>query len=1039
MLSVLVTIIGYIIMQIKKSLRKKSLAFAISTATTVLLAGMGNGAFAQEAELEEITITGSRIVRRDMSAPSPIVTVGSELFENSATVGVESVLNQLPQFVPGATQFTSTIQSGPTSSPGAATLNLRGLGSNRNLVLINGRRGQPANASLAVDVNTIPASAIANVEVITGGASAVYGPDALAGVVNFVLKDDFEGVEFDFQMGETAEGDGAESKASVLFGANSSDGRGNIMIGLDWTKRDPIFQIDRDFYVDGWNDPANIPGGFVGGDSYAAGEGRIEGGQNKPSQAAIDGLFPYLPAGTISDTANFFFNSDGTIFTDTGGYGYNGPLNCWEGCGPFTGVKQLENGNLDQQFTQGYLSTPMDRHSLFLKGDYDINDNLNAFVQASYSNVVISQRGGLPPAITGWQAPVPRDGRTLPNDLNTLLDSRTGAAGAGGEWSYNRVLDFTGPSEPINTTNTWQFLLGLNGSFDTADITWEAYISRGDTNIETINHGLISHQRYQAVVAAPDFGVGRIRSGATFTSRATGYDIYCDTGLPIFSDFTPSQNCLDGIDSKQIDSSKLTQEIAEVNIQGRLLDIWAGEVRFAAGATYRENTYQYLPGNASTSIIDRPISLFANNPTGGKIDVTEYYGELLVPVIDSLDLELGYRFSDFSTAGGHDTFKALFTWGATETVTFRGGYQFATRAPNVAELFTAPTLVVVGFPGQEPCSATTQAEWGNVPSNPDRAQVQDLCRAIIGNNTSDFDTQTYSTLTNADGSTATGPDGFHRRNPPYFPLAIESREGNPNVGPEEGTTYTLGAVLDEPFGIESLNITVDAYQIEIEDAISPLSVSTIYDNCFNRYGTNPSYSIDNSFCQKIERNPTTGDRRLVSALFDNLGILTTQGVDVTVKWRKDIGPGSFSVNTNLNFLDSFEYQTAPGQAIVDATGTMDRGGLYDFRAFTSFSYSWDNFNIGLNWRHLSSVEDAAYAIDKDTPNQGTGSYDVFALNGIYNWENYSIRVGIDNLLDEEPNNIGGVDPAVNSNSNATSPGLYDVIGRRFYVGVKASF
>lgn len=1020
-------------MRIKKSLRKKHLAFAISTVTAVLAGGMGSGVFAQEPELEEITITGSRIVRRDMTAPTPIVTVNEELFENSSSVGVEAILNQLPQFVPGATQFTSSIQSGPTSSPGAATLNLRGLGSNRNLVLINGRRGQPSNASLAVDVNTIPSSAIANVEVITGGASAVYGPDAMAGVVNFVLKDDFEGVEFDFQGGQSAEGDGAESKASVLFGVNSADGRGNIMVGLDWTKRSPIYQIDRDFYVDAWNDPLDVPGGFVAADSYAAGEARIEGGLNKPSQAAIDGLFPYLAPGSISDTANFFFNPDGSIFTDNGGHGYTGPLNCWEGCGQFTGVKKLANGDLDQVFTEGYLSTPMERHSLFLKGDYDISDTLNAFVQASYTDVEVIQRGGYPPAITGWQAPVPRDGRAIPADLNTLLDSRTGDAGAGGEWSYNRVLDYNGPIEPVNTTSTWQFLVGLSGDLDFADMTWEAYISRGDTFIQTVNDGLTSHQRYQAVVAAPDFGVGRIRSGAT------GYDIYCDSGLPVFNTFTPSQNCLDGINSMQVDTSNLTQNIMEANLQGRLFDLPAGEVRFAAGTTYRENTYEYLPGNPSTSIIDRPVGLFANNPTGGKIDVTEFYGEILVPVIEGLDLELGYRYSDFSTAGGHDTYKALFTWQAMETVTFRGGYQSATRAPNIAELFQAPSLNVVFIPGQEPCSSTTQAEWGNLPTNPDRQQVQDLCRAIIGNNTSDFDTQTYSTLTNPDGSVITGPDGWHRRSPAYFPLAIESRAGNPEVGPEVGTTYTLGAVFDEPFGVESLSFSVDAYRIEIEDSISPLSVSTIYDNCFNRFGGNPDYSISNSFCQKIERNPTTGDRRLVDAVFDNLGILETQGVDFQVNWSKDIGPGMFSLNTTLNYLDSFEYQTAPGQAIVDATGTMDRGGLYDFRAFTNFGYSWNNLMVGLTWRHLSSIKDAAYSRDVNTPNQGTGSYDIFALNGTYNWENYSIRAGIDNLLDTAPNNIGAVDPAVNSNASATNPAYYDVVGRRFYVGLKASF
>ena len=249
-------------MQQFRSLRKKHLGLMVSAITSMLAGTTQNLAFAQEA-LEEITVTGSRIVRRDLTAPSPITTVGGERFENSSTGTIESVLNQLPQFVPGSTQFSSSIQNSATNTPGAATLNLRGLGANRNLILIDGRRAQPANAALVVDVNTIPSSAIASVEVITGGASAVYGPDAMAGVVNFVLKKDFEGVEMDFQTGETFEGDAEENRFSMLLGMNSADGKGNIMIGLDWLKRSPALTKDRDFFVNGWLDPKNNSGGFV--------------------------------------------------------------------------------------------------------------------------------------------------------------------------------------------------------------------------------------------------------------------------------------------------------------------------------------------------------------------------------------------------------------------------------------------------------------------------------------------------------------------------------------------------------------------------------------------------------------------------------------------------------------------------------------------------------------------------------------------------------------------------------------------------------
>jgi outer membrane receptor protein involved in Fe transport len=1000
---------------------KRKLAIAVSA---VLAGGTANDVvLAQQAD-EEIVVTGSRIIRRDLTAASPIVTIERETFQNSATVGVESVLNQLPQFVPAGSQFEGGgIQGGPTNSPGAATLNLRGLGTNRNLVLVNGRRPQPANASLVVDVNTIPTAAIGNVEVITGGASAVYGPDAMAGVVNFILRDDFEGLELDFQTGQTAEGDGTESRVSALFGANAEGGRGNVMIGLDFTKRDSVFQHERDWYINGWNDPGTVGGGFLNPWTYGTNESNIPGGRNLPSQAAMDAVFAQygLPAGTLSPDSNIIFNTDGTAFSDVGGYNYRGPLNCWQGCGTFTGIKQLPNGDLDQTFTDSFLSFPLERSSVFLTGHYEVAENIRAFTQAQFTNSSVLTRGGIPPAITIWQAPIPRDGRTLPADLNTLLDSRANPAG---DWSLYDVLAYNGPIEPENDTTVRQLMIGLEGEL--GDHTWEAYYSKGDTSIAKTNWKMPSLQRYQALVAAPNFGAGGV------VGSPNSYNITCDSGLPVFNDFTPDAECLRGIEGEFIDQTELTQNIFEVFFQGRVADIYAGEIRYAAGATYRENSFTFEPSNPAGQLSDNPIGLFAARETGGTIDVSEWYGELLVPLAEGFELELGYRYSDFSTAGGHDTYKGLFTWDATDTISVRGGFQRATRAPNVAELFTSPSLIVVFIPGQEPCSATTTKAWGNLPSNPDRQQVQDLCRQMIGNNTSDFDTQTYSVLG------ISGPDGWHRRIPPFFPLEIEEQRGNPLVEPEFGTTYTLGAVFNGTI-VDNLTLSVDFYQIEIEGAISPLSASTVYDNCFNAFGTNPTYDINNEFCQAIQRNPTSGDRSRTDAPFFNLGTLETAGMDLTANWITDLGPGTFGINSQLSFLDYYKFQDAPGANTFDATGTLARGGLYDMSALTRFTFSANNWSLGLTWRYLPSVEDAAFAEDPTTPNRPAGSYSEFNLNGRYNWNAYSLRFGIDNLFDTDPENIGAVNPGVDNNATSTDPGYYDLLGRTYFVGLEMSF
>jgi outer membrane receptor protein involved in Fe transport len=995
-------------------------------------------AFAQEdaAEgLQEVTVTGSRIVRRDLTASSPVVTVATETLESSSTTAVESVLQQLPQFVPGGNQFVSGAQAGAAQTPGAATLNLRGLGANRNLVLVDGRRAQPANALLVVDINTIPAAAVQGIEVITGGASAVYGPDAIAGVVNFILKKDFEGLDVDVQTGMSEQGDGEETRVSTLMGMNSAEGRGNVMIGLDWTRREGVLQRERDFYVDGWRDPGNAGGDFVQTASYAGGQ-ILDGVANPPDQAVIDALFPNRPPGVNPGPGSEFrFENDGSVFLNLRGLGYDGPLGELD-AGRYTMVTRLNNGNLDQKYTTQFVSTPLERHSLFLRGRFDITEKVSAFAQANYSNIEVDTRGNLAPAVTVWQAPIPRDGRPLPAALNALLDSRDRP---NDPWSLYQVLDYYGPIKSENTTNVWQLLAGLQGEVGFRDWTWEAYVSRGDTNT-VAETPLPSLQRYSALVAAPNFG-----QNAAITGTGRGYTLRCTTGLPVFQEFTPSQDCLTSIETRTRQLTELSQDIVEANLQGAAFNLPAGQVRFAAGLAYRKNDFRFDPGYPVEQILDNPIGLFASNSTNGSTDVKEIYAELLVPVINNVELELGYRLSDFNTAGTVDTYKGLFTWKALDQLTFRGGYQFATRAPNTAELFTGPTLAVVAFPAVDPCSVVTLSPWGNVPSNPDRTQVQALCRALIGNSTSAFDTQTYNT--------PNGPDGFTRQTPPFFPLEIEVTQGNPDVDPEEGRTWTLGAIVSEPFGWSNLNFTIDAYRIKVTDQISPISSTTAYNNCFNFNGvTNPTYDVNNPFCALIDRNPITGDREQVAALYSNLGTLETQGVDMTFAWNRDIGPGNLAVQSNINWLDYFRFQQDPNAPLSDSTGTISNApnpnptqdSQFDYRLLTNVAYRWNDLNMGVTWRYLPSVDNAAQVTSPTSTARGTESYSVFNLFGSYSLGKITLRGGIDNVFDKEPlivgfnpGNAAGV--GADTNSDQTNPSFYDPLGRRYYLGAKISF
>ncbi|HTV80442.1 MAG TPA: TonB-dependent receptor plug domain-containing protein, partial [Steroidobacteraceae bacterium] len=534
-----------------------------------------------EEALTEVTITGSRIARtRDLDAPSPIATIGSDALNNTSSTAVESVLNQQPQFVPQTTQFTSQVQATPTQSPGAATLNLRGLGNNRNLVLVDGQRWQPSNASLVVDLNTIPMAAIESVETITGGASAVYGPDAIAGVVNFVLKKDFQGLDVDVQHGESFKGDAGSTRASILMGTNSSDNRGNVMLGLDWTKRDPLYASQRSFYTDGFSDPNNVSSGFVFAPSYEPGTGTAA-----PSQAALNSLFPQAPAGTVGTSTEVYFNADGTPFVQqNGGLGYNGPINA-AGTGRYSGIDVLSSSTsspnqLQQTFEGGLISIPLQRYSMFGHGHYDITDDVTAYAQLDYNNSQVESENGYAPAITIWQTTIPRyntpgsatqDSSWLPADLLTLLNSR---ANPSAPWNLYQVIDYMGPETLQTTTDTWQMTAGLKGKLPFRDWTWDIYGSQGRTHELDDYSGLPSLQRLQYLDALPDFGKGASISAPAGTPF--GYGESCTSGLPVFTDFTPSSDCIQSIEDPLKTEQTLKQTIVEGYIQGLLWTLPTG-------------------------------------------------------------------------------------------------------------------------------------------------------------------------------------------------------------------------------------------------------------------------------------------------------------------------------------------------------------------------------------------------------------------------------------------------------------------------------
>jgi iron complex outermembrane recepter protein len=1077
-----------------------------------LASGYSTVTQAQEAAesqpvVTEVTVTGSRIVRRDLEAASPVVTVDNKAFQESSTIAVESVLNQLPQYVPTTqTQFnTSDVFPSATSTPGVSSISLRGLGANRTLVLIDGRRAQPVNSTLVIDTNSIPAAALESVEIITGGASAVYGADALAGVTNFKLRSNFQGLEFNGRTGITEEGDGAEHSLSMLFGSNIADGRGNVMLGVEWSKREEVLAKNRDYYSDGFKDKQTNSTSLARMNRFQYEPG---GNSGSPSQTAANAAFGLPATGgyVVPRTSAFLFNDDHSLFKlENQGLGFKGDV-VNDPRFKIAPTNQLIENNFDLRY-----SSPLERYSVFGKGDFKITDHVTAFTQVNFVNtwnVQVLQPSG---ATGGFGAQIPygndiygpsraADGSTLPEyrtggslglncaamggctqsqafpvpaQLAALLNSRganitsnattaltydptTGVpnviGGADASWLLGGTLNFLPVRTIENNTNLYQILAGLRGDFGVSDWTWEAYASHGSTRVDLDYIGFASTRRFQAIVQSPNFGRGVSATGAGSAS------LTCTSGLPIFESFQISQDCIDAITSTYTDRTRLTQDIVEATAQGHVVDIpWgAGEVRSALGATWRKNEFQYLPDatRETNSVLDIPVGAFAQANVTGKTVVKEVYGELLVPLLKdlpaakSLELELGYRYSDYDIAGKVPTWKALFSYGPVDFLHFRGGVQEANRAPNINELFLDSSSQAVTLRAADYCRADTVERSGNNPANPNRAKAQALCSALIGNPGSAFD---------IDPNNYTGGRGDG--------VILQTSQGNTALKSEDGRTYTLGFVLTSPFDIAAIQgttLSVDYYRTKITNAIAATTAQSTYDLCFNRDGTsNPNYLLDdpNGLCRNIQRDEETGASGQVLSQYQNLGVIKTNGVDVNLNWRaamEDIGlsslPGRVSANVAFTRLFSFKAQEFPTAPLLENAGTLARQGLFDWRSITTLRYMMPTWNVGLEWRHLPSAKNQNFVTDPTTPVQGAGKYDLFGLTGEWNaTDNLTVSGGVDNLFNREPEKIGigqVTNIAATSGGGTTIadgvasnplPGYYDVLGRRYFLNLKLSF
>jgi len=1021
-------------------------------ASVIVLSALAPSAWAQAADEEEqeqqsIIVTGSRIARPDYNSNSPTLSVDESLLQNSATAALEVNLNKLPQFVPAQTPTAGgDIQPTATNTPGAATISLRGIGANRNLVLLNSRRSTPSNASGVVDISTIPSAAIERVEIISGGASATYGADAIAGVTNFILKKDVQGIELDAQAGITQEGDGFEYQLSGIVGSDFADGRGNVSLAMSMNTREASYQRDRSWYQDLWADTE-----VAGTQFFLETPGVYFGYDNLPS--ATTSMFPNssLPNGGYT----VYTNTDGSTFVNgswTNGGAYTPYFEGFNGTVDGNEYKVSDAGTLSQNNTSTYLILPLTRYNFLAQANYEINDWIGFFGQGLFSHVSTYTRQEPGPVTSGWSVaidPTTLDADQLSDDMWSLLNSR-----ADPDAPFELRAMMPEDREGFTDVMTYNMLAGLEGSIPGAPWTWEAYINHGVSVTSSRQTGIYSLERLRTVLNSGNFGegfsaTGNAKDGGFGASTAT-----CTSGLNFFNvpEGGYSQDCLDSIKADLKNRSSMRQTIAEANLQGKLFDLPAGELRAAFGASYREQEYEFINDTLTSqgsSFQDQALGIYPSADSFGYYDATEVYGELLVPVlsdlplIESFSLELGGRVSDYSTTGTSYTYKVLGDWEVNDWLRVRGGYNRAERSPNIGELYLASQETFGVNSAGDPCSTANPLSWSANPSNANGSQVQALCRELMDRS---GDSTAKTTYYNGTQSNST------------FGYAWPTLIGNPDLSTEKANTWTAGFVIDSPFSgpaLERLRLSVDWFDIRVDDAIAPLTVAAALRQCldpeFNPLVlTNASAAADTFYCQNIERNQT-GQQGTVYTTYTNNGRFQVQGIDAQIDWSAQVGPGMLAVNLVANYLIHYKSAALPTLALVDYVGTLgttENGlntGAYEYRVLTSVNYRLGKVGVGLQWQHLPSVEDGSEATVA-TSTVGAPAYNLFHLNGDYALtDGVNVRFGVENLFNKAPP-LTNYNPA-NSNASVTgqlrggsyTTGYYDTNGRRFFIGANMRF
>lgn len=1041
------------------TLRASLLVSTVIASTLAAAPVMAQDAPAAAAPAEDgvIFVTGSRIRQPNLESASPVTVVTAAEVAQTGTTRVEDLVNSLPQV------FASQGGNVSNGASGTATLNLRGLGSERNLVLVNGRRVVPGDpTSSAADINVIPAALIERIDVLTGGASSVYGADAVSGVVNFVLNTDFEGFKLDGQVAAYNHNnrnnadyvdplnlrnfpyptgsvtDGETYDISGTFGASFDDGRGHVTAYAGYRKIEAVLQANRDY-------------------SACSLSGRTQAQVNANGRIYDCGGSATSPTGTV-----FAFDSDQFTSSFTSATLQFGPN------------RTILGGSTPYNFAPlNYFQRPDERYTAGVFADYEISEALQPYMEFMFmddrtvaqiapsgdfgntfslncdnpllgadqlavicdnENLLVSPNPGDAFFVVG-NAQDENDARIDRNIGEPLLgltpfnfiDPTTGSTyNRGFAQILRRNVEGGGRRDDLQHTS-YRAVFGLKGDLGSA-WSYDTYYQYGRTNFaQTYSNDFSVTRLTRAldVVTGPD-------GNPACRSALDGTDINC-VPWDIFSpgSVTPSAAATSylstpgftrGIVSEQVLSGYVSGELEQYGFQTP----WADEgVGIVLGAEYRKESLEFL-SDVAFQTGDLAGQGAPTLPVSGSFDVTELFTEISLPIVRDgfvydFTITGGYRYSDYSTGATTDTFKIEAEIAPTRDIRLRGGYNRAVRAPTIQDLFAPQRVALDG--SSDPCAGfvLTAADTGCL------AQGLSIGQTVAANPADQYN----------------GLIG-----------------GNPSLLPEQADTYTVGLVFTPTF-LPGLTASVDYFNIKITDAIQGIGADTIVATC--------TTTADPTFCSLVNRDASGSLWRssagYITNLSQNIGGLKTSGIDVNVGYSRDIGSvGRASLTFVGTWLD--ELVTDTGVSAPGSDQTFDCVGLYGNVCGTS-NPAWrhqarlgfampNGLDASVRWRYFGAVTLDALESNTNLSNTGSrgpapggiarpglagfGSVSYFDLAVTYElMESYTFRVGANNLLDKSPPTTGSQScPAGSCNGNVFAQ-TYDALGRYIYAGVTLEF